>query len=1304
MKTFVLSLLLTATCILSAAPKLVFSSGFENGSAGIAADGREIASAIRKDSESNRASGISGYGALVNPQNPLTYPASGLVNPMKGSLSFWIKPLDWEAGCKEFRPIFWLGGSGAHRVSYYLLLTGNGGLPQATFFTRLSGKELAAQYDIHDKEKFARDKWTFVTLNWNAWQVELFLNGKTAALLSYSLPANEQPLSPGVNLWFGNHSFWGKNYNYSSVFDEIRLYDDILTPQEIEAEYLRHTAKVSASAVPHRANVPKRQAAVKVDGAASPGEWDNATQIPLNKEFFTGNMVPEKSFLSFQHDRDNVYFLFETDAFAQPGAAKKFERSMKAFSQDVFEVILRSGKASEHTEPFIQIGISPGGCWAMQNGGNWNVKTHVDFAVSCVDGVTRIEAALPLREVDPSFQDGKLWQAEFGYTVQSNPSIPSAQDRIRAWVHVRGDGLQRYSVMYHHPEVMGELKFSGGPENFRVESFGNLLYGDPSFKVGASEKIPVSFLLRNQGGDLFSRTLTVDGTAVCQGKVSSVMPVVCSIQAGGAASPLFFYEVNVQLREQLQLQTEIFPGRSVIQVGVDASGLPEKELRKLSGKGLAGTVVFYPEGHPEAASGKTEFVLNSIRQTVPLSFGRISRGPYTLAVTLDAPSGKIEKKVSVEVPEDDFLRETRGSERKVFPPWTPVKASSPENISVIGRDYTFGPLGWLQTARAWDEEVLASPVEFIVKQNGRRIAFHPVGKIETLEDMPDRVVHSGVAASEDGKVRLLWKRTVEFDGMVLYRIELPAGEKESLELDGLSLRFGVAGNSSRYLMAPEHIPGWDKNHRAAFPNQSFYWLSGLRSGLDFFLPDDGNWVTPGIANPVTFRRSGPGSVAEADCTILSRPVKVTRPLVYNFGFLATPAKPLRDDWRKLHVNSWGTARGQMLQDYWCFNEKTQHLVFPNKCLLSEVVSEKGAREEVADWHAKGIKLVPMSLHTQMPDNNRFYDFYGAEWRITQNGVPGGKSFRSKWLGKEFYMCSPVCPNSSYAKFLNWCVANLMLKYGVDGVYLDGSQTGSCDNPLHGCGFKDAFGRDITPRNDLACRESFRRLYQTIHGIKPDGFLFTHANIRNAPHVHSMSDLILPGEELMPAIFGHPNMYTDDLALERWQSSYNVAKLLGTPAVFLGLSQPLDWPLNKAPKDLRVSDPLIAMCLVHDINLWGNFIYCKTIERVWKMLDDSGISAPGTVFTGYWQPGCPVRSDNPKLLVSCYAFPGTERLVAVIANRSAAEQSGKLILPEKFAGLETSEVRDLYNDRKLDVSNGVRVMARGFLVLELVKGK
>jgi hypothetical protein len=271
------------------------------------------------------------------------------------------------------------------------------------------------------------------------------------------------------------------------------------------------------------------------------------------------------------------------------------------------------------------------------------------------------------------------------------------------------------------------------------------------------------------------------------------------------------------------------------------------------------------------------------------------------------------------------------------------------------------------------------------------------------------------------------------------------------------------------------------------------------------------------------------------------------------------------------------------------------------------------------------------------------------------------------------------------------------KYGFDGVYLDGSNTMQCDNTRHGCGFVDAFGRQIHPWNDLGSRESFKRLYKNIHKKVPDGFLYIHCQAMLAPHVDSLVDLVLPGEDLMPNVPGNPNYYTDSVPLERWQSTYNIANVMGTMATFLGLSQPLDFPITKAPDNPNISRPLMTMCLLHDINLFGNFIYYKTIEKYWQVLDETGISSGEAEFIGYWYPEAKFKADNSKVLVSYYQWPDAKKTVLIIGNPSSQASETQLKLPAEFIR-SGSQAKDVFTGNQIDLTKPVKLEDRSFLVV------
>ena len=201
----------------------------------------------------------------------------------------------------------------------------------------------------------------------------------------------------------------------------------------------------------------------------------------------------------------------------------------------------------------------------------------------------------------------------------------------------------------------------------------------------------------------------------------------------------------------------------------------------------------------------------------------------------------------------------------------------------------------------------------------------------------------------------------------------------------------------------------------------------------------------------------------------------------------------------------------------------------------------------------------------------------------------------------------------------------------------------------------------------------------------------------------MVDLLLPGEDLMPMVPANPNYYTDFVPLVRWQSTYNISPIIGTAAVFHGLSQPPAQPPNVAPSDPDISTPLFTMCLLHDINPNGAHIYCKTIDRFWQMRRDSGIAADGTKFVGYWYPNAAFKSNNKSILVSHYEPADGARRVVIIGNISKEPQPFTLQAPPGWRA-SLANARDAFTKEKVDASKPLELKKRGYWVIELSKPK
>ena len=1246
--------------------------------------------------------GILGKGALVSPSTPLAYESIGKIDPNLGTLSFWIKPIDWSGMTKgTYFPIFWHGAKRCRGAYSYLILTTKSTLPSFEMTSKRTNKDVTARCFLIGAMKnkfFTKGKWTNVTVTWDTWQFHIFLDGKEYATGGYNHPIDRVKAVRDFKLWFGNSQFWGNNLKYSSVFDNIVIYDEMLEANKIQALYEQGMPYVPKNKIRHRMPVPASANRITIDGKLDAHEWNNATKFPLNKRFFKGIAINEPAWGMIQYDQDNIYVAAGIDIngkFITPGNG--FDR--RVFKGDNFEITLRSPRFKEDDKPFFQLAVGPNGSWILNNFGNWNKNNMVKTAVEIKNGWWFTEIMIPRKILPETFKTGDVWLAQFGFHIPSDKRLVSRQDAILSWTHGYDSYPGRYMLQYSTPHVMGDLYFGTANDAVRIDSIGQLGIGNLNLLETSGNKQDFMVEIFGENGSLFKKTEQKVSKFKAKCHLTTKEHAVLNIFAGNGEKNNFAYQTILDIRDSLYVKPVFYPSRNIIKIDVTANMLPPTWQKEIISRGLTAQVTLRKKGDKDRlVIAKKRFRMDKIKKNIVLTFDKLEYCNYELIVKIIRNKQEISSFFVFERPNDEFLSKKNAVSIKTVPaPWTPIEMKNNNEFSIWGRRYVFGTSGFPESMDSQGERILTAPVSLELISKGQKYTFTELfSPIRTVKKSGLRIVQSGKSSTPGNRFILSWKRTIEFDGMIYYEISLSSIEPR-LEIDALTLKFRVAAGSSRYLQMPRFSRDWSEKNAVAYKHTNYYWLTGIKTGLDFFTPDDGNWVYD--KKPMSFFRRNKDADAVVTAKIIDHGITTYKALSYRFGFIATPVRPLRKDWRKFNTQAWGYAKNQNWQYHLGYNDKKELLQFPNIILLTDVSDPVKARKDIRRWHRKNINIVPFSGMNFMPDNNPFYDYYATDWRTTLNGRPTGKSYGSHWQGKEFHMCCPVCPASTYPDFLRWCTVNLMKKYGFNGLYLDGGQALQCDNHLHGCGFTDAFGRKIKTWNDLHLRKAYLDLHTAIHQVNPQAILWVHAAEKNAPHIHGFVDLLFPGEDIMPDVPGNPRAYTDTVPLEQWQSSYFIQHTLGVAATFLGMSQKVFDSIVTPPTDPNISTPLLAMCLVHDAHLFGNFIYCKTIEKYWDIESANGMTSPDVIFTGYWFPQPKITSTNPRVLVSYYTWPDNDSCVIIVANPDSKEQKYYLKFNGKFSSQKDSSV-ELWSNSKVDLNHELTIPNRSFAIFKI----
>ena len=598
---------------------------------------------------------------------------------------------------------------------------------------------------------------------------------------------------------------------------------------------------------------------------------------------------------------------------------------------------------------------------------------------------------------------------------------------------------------------------------------------------------------------------------------------------------------------------------------------------------------------------------------------------------------------------------------QVLDPWLPMRYDG-NVVTCWNRAYVLdGPLP--VSMENGGKDILAGPVSLTMRTDAGASPLRVMGNHATMRK-PHRAEWRGTGDFGALGGMATWETWMEYDGLVVSDLILYP-PKEGWNLESLVMDIPLRADLARYIRNPKRIPrgagAWDgTTWQATF--QPYVWIGTETEGFDWFFDSDANWLAEPADKPVTLAVNG--AAARLQLHIIMSKAKAEKPMVYRFGFQATPVRPLMKDWRGVHINS-----------HWM-----KHL---NYIGYSASQSSQGAIYDVAhpellraSWEERMADPVKSKVPTLWyggatcaPNKNPTFDFFGPLWRNPYVGgffnmkrrphplKPEGDQFSYDYVG--------VSQASGWTDFQMYYAEKLTTEFGQTSFYTDMDRLHPDSNPLHGAGYTDAFGR-TGPTYVIVERRQFYKRLTTIARNAPDGpgVYMAHAHDNLVLPYHGWADMFFPGENYTHQTYKKPYFYITELdphayRLELSGKASGVNHVL-LPELVRGSGDPQH---RKVPE---YTESILAMCLVSDLVNSAAYLHDPSVESYWGWRMRLGIEDDATRFVGYWE-NCPVRALPETVWASVY-FPPDRAPVIVLANRANEEVKAKVTVDLQALGL------------------------------------
>ncbi len=275
--------------------------------------------------------GLKGKALLIgldeqNIRRGVTYSHKKNLNWTQGTISFWVNPVNWKGTDTGFFAPFFSTWAGKNNFYIYKYSVGE-------FFYFMRGEHGFWLFSLYRLGEWKPGEWHHVACAWDPVQLVIYIDGQLATERRIAFPLKNMTPEQDFIIGENKKTLKNKNTGRMSLIDEFKIYDRILSREEVNALYRQD-----------------KPAGIQTKGLVT---------VPYGKKTFTGSGFTDMKTDEYAA-RQNVYTL----SFDDRNLYVKLKESVPGARAELtdpsgkkYEFELKNGKAEIALAP---LGLQPG--------------------------------------------------------------------------------------------------------------------------------------------------------------------------------------------------------------------------------------------------------------------------------------------------------------------------------------------------------------------------------------------------------------------------------------------------------------------------------------------------------------------------------------------------------------------------------------------------------------------------------------------------------------------------------------------------------------------------------------------------------------------------------------------------------------------------------------------------------------------------------------------------------------------------------------------------------------------------------